>query len=246
MKEKHSYIKNGPVFIDRCHLCGSENLYRLSDGRIKCGKCKQRYSINKLRREKIFIEYFCRGYNALRAAKEARVSYVTVKNFFDRIRRLLPVILEADYERNRDRVVEYDEYLFLDHSKRRSKHHIFDAHDLLTFDYGGRVYSILMPALDRYKQAFLDDGLEEVYYREFSRFLSIHRIARLKTRDNTIIRFWNFLDEHMKQYRGIDRENFFYYLKEAEFKFNYAISERERLLYDLVIGNSEKEGFGSI
>ncbi len=232
--------------MDRCHLCGGKNLYRLSDGRIKCGKCKQRYSIKKLQREKMFIEHFCRGDNALQTAKEAGGSYVTVKSFFDRIRRLLPALLEADYEQNRDRVVEYDEYLYLDHSKRRDKRHIFDAHDLLTFDYGGRVYSILMPPLDRYKQAFLHDGLEDVYYREFSRFLNIHRVARLKSRDNTIVRFWNFLDEQMKQYRGVDRENFFYYLKEAEFRFNYTMPERERLLYDLILGIGRKEEFTSI
>ncbi len=178
----------------------------------------------------VLIELFCREHNALETAKVTGMSYVTAKSFFDHIRRSLPALLEADYERHRDKVVEYDEYLYLDHSKRKNKRHIFDAHDLLTFDYGGRVYSILMPPLDRYKQAFLHDGLEEVYYKEFSRFLNIHRIARLKSRDNTIVRFWRFLDEQMKRYRGVNKENFFYYLKEAEFLFNYSMPDRVEVL----------------
>ncbi len=246
MKDDDSYIKTGPFCVDRCPFCRSENLYKLSDGRIKCGKCRRRYSVKKLQREMDLIELFCRGSSAIKAAREAKVSYVTAKNFFDRIRRRLPALLEADYERCRDRVVEYDEYLYLDQNKRKEKRHIFDAHDMLTFDYGGRVYSILMPPLDRYKQAFLLDGLEEVYYREFSRFLSIHRIARLKSRDNTIVRFWNFLDDQMKRYRGVDRENFFYYLKEAEFLFNYPMAERKKLLYSLILGIAVKEESTSV
>ena len=213
----------------------------MADGRIKCAACKRRYSPKKVQREMELIGLFCRECNALEAAKRAGVSYATAKNLFDRIRRVLPALLEADYERHRDHVVEYDEYLYLDHAKRKDKRYIFDAHDMLTFDYGGRVYSILMPPLDRFKVAFLDDGLEEVYHREFSRFLNIHRIARLKSRDNTIVRFWRFLDEHMKRYRGVDRENFFYYLKEAEFLFNYPMPERKRFLYDLIFGIDTKE-----
>ena len=238
MKDGESYSKTGLDVEKACLLCGSDRLYRLADGRIKCAECKRRYSPKKAHREMELIGLFCREHNALEAAEKAGVSYAAAKNLFDRIRRVLPALLEADYERHRDHVVEYDEYLYLDHAKRKDKRYIFDAHDMLTFDYGGRVYSILMPPLDRFKVAFLDDGLEEVYHREFSRFLNIHRIARLKSRDNTIVRFWRFLDEHMKSYRGVDRENFFYYLKEAEFLFNYPRDEREAVLLEAVLKNA--------
>lgn len=234
MKPGDSYIVSGPFPLEHCPFCGNDTLYGLSDGRVKCSRCKRRYSVKKLQRERHLVNLFCREYNALAASKEARVSYVTAKNFFDRVRRRLPVLLEADYEQNRDRIAEYDEYLYLDRSKRKDKRRIFDAHNLLTFDYGGRVYSILMPPLDRFKQAYLDDGLEEVYYREFSRFLNIHRIARLKSRHNTIVRFWAFLDEQMKRHRGVNRENFFYYLKEAEFLFNYPMPDREAILRSIL------------
>lgn len=236
MKDPDSSIKIGPSETHRCPFCGADRLYELSDGRRKCAICKRRHAPKKLQREFDLIECFCRNQSALQAAETLGITYVTAKNFFDRIRRLLPALLEADYEQNRDRITEYDEYLYLDHSKRKDKRRIFEAHNLLTFDYGGRTYSILMPPLDRFKVAFLEDGLEEVYYREFSRFLTIHRIARLKSRDNTIVRFWRFLDEHMKHYRGVNPENFFYYLKEAEFLFNYPMPRREAVLRELLWG----------
>ena len=173
--------------------------------------------------------------NAREAAREYRLSYLTVLKHYERFRKHLLVLLEEDYERHRDRVREYDEYLYLDHCKRRDKRYIFDAHNFLTFDYGGKVYTILMPSPHRYKTPFLDDGLEEVYYREFKRFLSIHRVARLRSRDNTILRFWRTLDESFKRYKGIPADHFIYYLKEIEFKFNYPMPEREEVLRKLLL-----------
>ena len=145
-------------------------------------------------------------------------------------RRLLLPLLENAYASHREEIVEYDEYLYLDHAKRKEKKYIFDAHNFLTFDYGGKVYNILMPSLDRYKSGFLADGLADLYYDEFSRFLKIHRIAKLRSIDNTIVMFWKYFDEFMKKYKGIRPDNFIYYLKEAEFKFNHPMPERFEIL----------------
>jgi len=176
----------------------------------------------------------CRHQSAKEAAEELRISYQTAKSAFDRMRRLMLQRLELDYEAARDRIEEYEESLYLDHNKRRDKRHIFDAHNYLIFDYGERVYTILMPSLSRYKQAFVADGLEEQYWKEFSRFLTRHRIAKLQKRDNTIERFRRYLDTYMKPYRGVDREQFIYYLKAAEFCFNY--QERcEEVLWELIL-----------
>ena len=40
-------------------------------------------------------------------------------------------------------------------------------------------------------------------------------------------------EENIKKYRGIDKENFIYYLKEFEFKFNYSKEEQKDILYSL-------------
>ncbi|NPA30236.1 MAG: transposase [Epsilonproteobacteria bacterium] len=223
-------------FSDQSPCCGAP-VYRLKDGRIRCSRCRRRYGLKRLEREYRLMQCFCDDLSARRAAQSAQTTYATAKKSYDRFRRLLLPYLEHCYTAHRDEVVEYDEYLYLDHSKRRDKRHIFDAHNFLTFDYGGKVYTILMPPLGRYKHAFLHDGLEDVYYEAFSRFLKIHRIARLRSLENTIVRFWRYFDEFMKKYKGIEADNFIYYLKEAEFKFNHPNPERAEVLRRLLYGS---------
>ena len=210
---------------DCCIHCGAF-VYRLKDGRVKCSRCKRRYSPRKAKRDMALIEAFCFETTAKEASEKLGINYVTAKKRYDEFRRLLLPLLENAYASHREEIVEYDEYLYLDHAKRKEKKYIFDAHNFLTFDYGGKVYNILMPSLDRYKSGFLADGLEDLYYDEFSRFLKIHRIAKLRSIDNTIVSFWKYFDEFMKKYKGIRPDNFIYYLKEAEFKFNYPMPER--------------------
>ncbi len=228
IKMELSSIKNG-----LCLYCGTP-VYRLGDGRVKCPACRRRYSPAKVTREYLLAEAFCRDLSAKKASESTGVTYVTAKTFYDRLRRRLLPYLEACYAECRDAILEYDEYIYLDHAKRRDKRHIFDAHNFLTFDYGGRVYNILMPSLSRYKQGFLADGLEELYYDEFSKFLKIHRVARLRNLDNTIVAFWKYFDHFMKRYKGVRPDNFVYYLKEAEFKFNHPMPGRFDVLKRLL------------
>ena len=168
---------------------------------------------------------------ALEASKLLSISYSSVIKKYERYRKSLIGFLEAEYEKNRDNILAYDEFLYIDHNKRGNPKFIFDAYNFLTFDYGGRVYTIMMPSLTRFKSAFLEDGIDEIYYTNFYEFLNIHRISRLKSKENTIVEFWDFLDTHLKIYKGFREDNFIYYLKEAEFKFNYPdIKERLKIL----------------
>jgi len=144
--------------------------------------------------------------------------------------------LEARYEAHRHQVREYDEALYLPAAKRRKRGAIFDAHNYLIFDYGAGVYTLLMPSLARYKEQFLADGMEDLYAREFARFLRRHRVARLESIDNTLDRFRYFVEAQLRRYRGIPPEQFIDYLKEAEFKFNLSDpSSRYELLRTLLL-----------
>lgn len=219
---------------EKCFYCGVQAAV-LGDGRIKCSGCGRRYSPVKIRRRFRLAEAFCHNRSARAASAECATSLVSAQQAYRDFRRLIIPLLESDYEAHREAVTEYDEYLYLDANKRRDRRHIFDAHNFLTFQYGEKVYTLMMPSLERYKESFLSDGLEEVYYREFSRYLSFHRVARLRSRQNTIVRFWRFFEELMPRYKGVRRENFVDYLKEAEFKFNYPMPERIEILRTLIL-----------
>jgi transposase-like protein len=196
----------------------------------KCAACRRKFSPEKVRKERDLIAMFCRGETAHHAARTMTISYPSVTARYKRLRLLAAAHLEQAYESQRHRVAEFEEYIYLEASKRCEKRHIFDAHNFITFDYGGRVYNLMMPSLHRFKHDFLEDSLDGLYYEEFARFLRIHRIAKLQKSKNTITDFWEFFEGYILRYKGIRQENFPYYLKEAEFKFNYSESEQYEIL----------------
>ncbi|WP_456381261.1 hypothetical protein [Hydrogenimonas sp.] len=155
------------------------------------------------------------------------------KNRYDRFRILIAHYLEEKYNEHAGNVQEFDEYFYLERSKKRNEKTIFDVRNFLTFDYGGKVYNILMPSLRKYRTHLLDDGMQREYYKQLARFITFRRIARLNHLDNTIVKFWRFFESHIKKYRGVDEEYFFYYLKEAEFKFNYSIAEQKAIIAEI-------------
>lgn len=215
-----------------CVYC-SGKLYTLGEGMVKCSHCRRKYSPRKAAKERRIIEAFCAGLPALKTSEELALSYRTVLNAYQKLRALAAAHLEQAYESRRSDVAEFDEYIYLEASKRRDRRHIFDAHNFLTFAYGERIYTLMMPSLHRYKEQFLDDGLESLYYHEFDKFLRLHRIARLEKSKNRITEFWDFFEDFILRYKGVKPENFVYYLKEAEFRFNYGEAERIALLQNL-------------
>lgn len=196
----------------------------------KCSGCRKKYSLHKINTDFAVIERFCRGMNAHQSAQDLKLNYVTVKKRYDRLRLLITDHLEERYQSRTIEIGEYEEYLYLEAAKRHEHHHIFDAHNFITFDYGGWIYTLMMPSLHRHKQQFLADNLQETYYEEFSKFLRLNRIAKLQKRNNQITKFWNYFESFILQYRGVTPDHFAYYLKEAEFKFNYPDPHRCEVL----------------
>ncbi|NPA82461.1 MAG: transposase [Epsilonproteobacteria bacterium] len=219
----------------KCIYCKNKT-YLLKNGYRKCKVCKRKFSPLKVKKELSLIKCFCEDLNALKCSEKLNLNYITVKKRYDHFRKLIALFLEKEYEKKKE-VLEFDEYLYLQKSKRRDKKNIFDAYNFLTFDYGGKVYNLLMPDLSRFKPSFLEDGLDELYYQEFQRFLKIHRVAKLTSHKNQITKFWEFFEEFILKYKGINRDNFFYYLKEAEFKFNYSKQKQKEILQSLIFSS---------
>ncbi len=215
----------------RCIYCDNKKLYELKTGQLKCSFCKKKFSSKKIEQNKNIIECFCDNLTINQAKDKLELNYITVSKKYKSFREKISIYLEEQYQ-DKD-TIQYDEYIYLEKSKKQIKKNIFDAQNFLTFNYEDKVYNILMPNLHRYKEQFLDDGLEQTYFNEFSKFMMFNKIAKIQNKENIISRFWNFFEESIVRYKGINNENFFYYLKECEFKFNYSKEECKEILLNL-------------
>lgn len=221
--------------LKQCIYCNHTKLYKLGNGHLKCASCNRKISPAKIEKIEKLILSFCKNLTAREAANECKCSYMTAKKYYDNIRLLITQYLETEYNLNADKVKEFDEYFYLERSKKKDVDSIFEIENFLTFDYGGKIYNILMPSLKKYRTPLSKDKMQHEYYKQLSRFIKFRRVAKLEHLDNTITKFWNFFEESIKRYRGVDRENFIYYLKEAEFKFNYTKEEQINILSDLML-----------
>ena len=76
------------------------------------------------------------------------------------------------------------------------------------------------------KRAFdIEDG--------FIQYLNWNKIHSLNSHQTNLNKFWKFLEDNLKKYKGMEEDNFFYYLKESEFRFNYSKDEQIEILKNL-------------
>lgn len=215
-------------YFMKCIYCEHAKLYTLKSGQMKCAKCKKKFSLKKIETDQKLIECFCKNITVHEASKQLSINYITAKKRYELFRQLIANFLEDEYKDKT--VIEYDEYIYLEKSKKKVKENIFDAQNFLTFSYDDKVYNLLMPSLSKYKKEFLSDGVEEVYFKEFSKFMMQNKISKTKKRENRITQFWLFFEESILKYKGVESDNFFYYLKEIEFKFNYLQKKQIEIL----------------
>jgi len=217
------------LWLTRCLTCNN-SLYRLGDGRVKCSKCHKKTSLSKINRAITLIQCFVENENALALSKRLKISYASVQKQYDSFRILCAVICEEEYENMRSMQCEYEEYFYLEDSKKTKREAIFDAHNFLTFDYSNHIYTLLMPSLHQYKTQMLQDSVEDAYINEFKRFKRESRIIKVDHHFNNIVKFWDYFEKNILKYKGISDEKFAYFLKEMEFKYNHAQDEAKDLL----------------
>ncbi len=215
-----------------CIYCNHTKLYLLNNSSYKCSKCKKKFSIKKQKQKELIINCFCENLTVNQTKERLQINYITAKKHYDIIRKTISLYLENNYIQ--EKVTAYEEYVYIEKSKRNIKQNIFDAHNFLTFEYNNKIYNLLMPSLQRYKEQFLNDGLEDVYFKEFSKFIRYNKISKIKQSQTLIQQFWDYFEYEILKYKGINKENFFYYLKEIEFKFNYTNKEQKQILIDII------------
>ena len=208
-----------------CQNCNNTTFYTLANDYIKCKTCAKKYSLKKLQKDDLIIIQFCENKNALKISKELELNYKTVKDRFDIFRKKIALFLEHEYNHSIKDYNEYEEFYYIkEREKKKKKKSLSEAINIMGFYSNKKVYTLLMPKIGR--RAFdIEDG--------FIQYLNWNKIHSLNSHQTNLNIFWKFLEDNLKKYKGFEEDNFFYYLKESEFKFNYTKDEQIEILRNL-------------
>ena len=195
-----------------CIYCGHYILYKLKDGNYKCAKCKRKFSPKKLERKAKILKGFLDELTPTEISKKYNISYATVVKEIKNMRIVIAQICEEEFLKKED-IKEFEEYLYIPKNKNFLK-----AQNFLTIDFGGKIYNIMLSSVKNYDFDELKNMMKQ------NRIIKIYEKKRIKE-------FWEYFEDFIKKFKGVSEENFFYYLKEAEFRFNKYKIELKDLIY---------------
>ncbi|CAA6805335.1 MAG: Transposase [uncultured Sulfurovum sp.] len=199
----------------KCIYCDHPYTYLLGDDQRKCGNCKRKFSQKKLEREAKLFTHFKNGNTARETALNTKMHFSTVQKYFEKFRRNLALEADTLYRDNAHRVTGYDEYLYLPKSLKIEEN-IHKLQHFLTLSYDSKVYNLMMP---RARAMPLEDD-EEKENKLRLKYLKFNKVAKHSTAQSTITNFWDYFEAFILQYKGVSDEQFIFYLKEAEWRFN--------------------------
>jgi transposase len=210
----------------KCVYCQHHHIYLLSDGLQKCGRCKRKFSPAKLKRENRLLECFWQEMPITQASELCDVHYLTARNYYLKIRRAIAVYSDKIYHQHLHLVSEFDEYFYLPKSLKGTHDTVSKIENFLTLCFEEKVYTIMMPSPMRYTNV-MDEAL-------IGKFLRYHKVIKLQKSINAITAFWDFFEDFILKFRGVSHDEFYYYLKEAEFLFNHTKEEQIKILRKLM------------
>jgi transposase-like protein len=158
---------------------------------------------------------FIESVNARKASDQTGMHFATVQKHYEVFRKELALKSDEQYQLNSHRVTEYDEYLYLPKSLK-AEENIDKFQHFLTLSYDNKVYNLMMPDIKRYR-IDTEDGQKRSL---LIKYLSFSKVAKLSKAQSIITEFWDYFEKFILQYRGVSNEQFIFYLKEAEWRFN--------------------------
>jgi len=239
----------------KCIFCGSYSLYRLKDKRIKCGKCKKKYSLEKLKRDLEILKYFSLEISSSKIAKILNLSYNTISWRYQEFREKIVEFLDEDFKKLKGEI-EIDEAYFGGQRKgNRGRGAAGKVIVLGILERNNRIYTTIVPDV---KPETLLKKIQEktekgsVFYTDkfrsyhdlklFGRHIKINKQKYLvhpknhRTHINGVESFWAFAKERFMKYHGIKKNNFYLYLKELELRFNFRKVDIFKLLFRVNFG----------
>jgi transposase len=236
----------------KCIFCDKYGLYRLADKRVKCKHCNKKYSLSQLKRDMQILYYFYIEVSARKTAKELNFNYRLVHRKFMQFRKKIAGYCNQEAKKLNGEL-ELDESYF--GGKRKRKRGRGANNKAIAFgilERKGKVYTIivenvkaetLMEAIEsktKKGSVFYTDGFRS--YADLKQYGKHNVIrhdkdefAKKKNHINGLEGFWSFAKERFHKYRGIDKQNYPFYLKEMEFRFNHRNESVFNLLFDICV-----------
>lgn len=212
--------------VDKCPFCKAKRLYKLQNNYKKCSSCYKKFSVKKVETDYTIISFFCNNISANKCAKILNLNYRTVQNRYILFRKLISIYLEKEYYSSVLDNSSYEEfYYFSQKEKKKKKKSLYNAINILGFYSNRKIFTLLMPQLPNYENQ--EDS------HTFEKYLRWHRINSQDSYKTPLNVFWKYLEENLKKYKGVNEKNFFYYLKECEFKFNYLQNKQIEILKEI-------------
>lgn len=208
-----------------CPKCEHPHLYDLKNNYKKCAKCYYKFSYTRYEQDFQIIKLFCSNKTALESSKVLNINYRTVSNKYMLFRKLIANHLQELYYQQPQDNSSYEEYYYFTQRQKEKKiKSLYEAINIIGFYANRKVFTLLMPPLT---SVHPDES------ESFERYLSWHKLQSQDAHKTPLKVFFLFCEQNLKKYKGINSKNFFYYLKECEFKYNYLINEQIELLCKL-------------
>jgi transposase len=245
-----------------CPFCGDKSIGKIRRNFLKCYGCKKEWSPRKdsiledikvpFSKFVLAIKLFILEVPVNKAYKELGIAYNTAHKIYKRIRECIYKFTSEDDELLGGEV-EMDESYF--GGKRKGKRGRGSQGKIPVFgilERQGKVKvevvkdvsaeSILRSAIKKVKRGsiiYTDrfrsyDGLVMYGFRH-ERIDHSKRFANGRVYINGIEGFWGYAKERLLRFHGVSRENFAYYLKELEFRYNNR-EKLDEMLYKVLSG----------
>ena len=234
--------------FDSCPFCNAKNIGKIRRNFYKCYKCKKEWSVRKdsiLEDLKIpfskfilAVKLFILEAAAHKAHKELDLTYNTTHKIYTKLRQCIYKFVSKD-DQLLSGEVEMDESYF--GGKRKGNRGRGAKNKIPVFGILERSGKVKVEIVkDVSAETLLRETIKKVkrgsliYTDKFKSYdgLVMHgfnheridksvKFANGKVYINGIEGFWSYAKERLLKFHGVSKDNFIYYLKELEFRYNF-------------------------